>query len=96
MVSLNKSFWLICHKLACHTTEYILALDNPSVLGPGPVIRLYLDDVVGVNAPVTGYGNGGGLLPSSALSYCSSPDVVVSCLGSSGSESELSGAANLQ
>ena len=31
MVSLlNKSFWLICHKLACHTTEYILALDKCS------------------------------------------------------------------
>ena len=27
MVSLlNKSFWLTYHKLACHTTEYILAL----------------------------------------------------------------------
>ena len=49
-----------------------------------------------VDAPVTGYGNGGGLLPSSALSYCSSPDVVMSCLGSLGFESELSGAANLQ
>ena len=51
---------------------------------------------MGVDAPVTEYGNGGGLLPSSALSYCSSPDVAVSCLGCSGSESELSGAANLQ
>ena len=31
MVSLlNKSFWLTCHKPACHTTEYILALDRCS------------------------------------------------------------------
>ena len=29
MVSLlNKSFWSTCHKLTCHTTEYILALDR--------------------------------------------------------------------
>ena len=65
---------------------------DPNDLGPNPDIRWYL----GVNVPVTVYGNGGGLLPLSALSYCSSPDVAVSCLGSSGSESELSGAANLQ
>ena len=51
---------------------------------------------MGVNIPVTGYGNGGGLLLSPALFYCSSPDVTMPCLGCSGSESELSGAAILQ
>ena len=48
----------------------------------------------GVDVPVTGSDAGG--LPLSALSNCSSPDVVVSCLGCSGSESELSGMLILQ
>ncbi|EDR03005.1 uncharacterized protein LACBIDRAFT_331956 [Laccaria bicolor S238N-H82] len=62
--------------------------------GPNPVIRLYLSVVdTGVDVPVTGVCDAGGLLPSSALSYCSSPDVKVSVLGS-GSESELSAGAH--
>ena len=50
---------------------------------------------MGVDVPVAG-SNAGGLIPSSALLYCSSLDVAVSCLGCSGSESELSGALILQ
>ncbi|EDR03859.1 uncharacterized protein LACBIDRAFT_331084 [Laccaria bicolor S238N-H82] len=51
--------------------------------GPGPVIHLYLPVVdTGVDVSVTGICDAGGLLPSSALSYCSSPDVkVLSDLG---------------
>ena len=57
--------------------------------GEGPVIHQYLLVVdAGVDAPVTGNDAGG--LPLSALSNCSSLDVVVSCLSGSGSESELS------
>ncbi|EDR06994.1 uncharacterized protein LACBIDRAFT_328415 [Laccaria bicolor S238N-H82] len=57
------------------------------------VIRLYLSVVdTGVDVPVTGVCDAGGLLPLSVLSYCSSPDVKVSVLGS-GSESELSAGA---
>jgi hypothetical protein len=66
--------------------------------GLSPVIRCL--DVVGtgVDDPVTGVCDAGGLLPSSALSYCSSPDVKVSCLicSCSDSDSELSGALNVR
>ncbi|KIJ99694.1 hypothetical protein K443DRAFT_101767 [Laccaria amethystina LaAM-08-1] len=66
--------------------------------GLSPVI-LCLDVVgTGVDDPVTGVCDAGGLLPSSALSYCSSPDVKVSCLSCSclDSDSELSGALNVR
>jgi hypothetical protein len=65
--------------------------------GLSPVIRCLDVGGTGFNDPVTGVCDAGGLLPSSALSYCSSPDVKVSCLGSgSVSDSELSGALNVQ
>jgi hypothetical protein len=66
--------------------------------GLSPVI--WCLDVVGtgVDDPVTGVCDAGGLLPSSVLSYCSSPDVKVSCLSCScsDSDSELSGALNVR
>ena len=75
-------------------SELGLLKGDASDLGDGPVTHLYLDVVaVGVDAPVTGNDAGG--LPLSALSYCSSPDVVVSCLGCSGSDSELSSCAEI-
>jgi hypothetical protein len=60
-----------------------LSQDKSGFPDVSPVIRCL--DVVGtgVNDPVTGVCDAGGLLPSSALSYCSSPDVKVSCLGCS-------------
>ncbi|EDQ99052.1 uncharacterized protein LACBIDRAFT_335400 [Laccaria bicolor S238N-H82] len=71
----------------------VVCLLKGDINGPSPVIRLYLSVVdTGVDVPVTGVCDAGGLLPSSALSYCSSPDVKVSVLGS-GSESELSAGA---
>ncbi|EDR06906.1 uncharacterized protein LACBIDRAFT_328262 [Laccaria bicolor S238N-H82] len=75
----------------------VVRLLKGDINGPSPVIRLYLSVVdTGVNVPVTGVCDAGGLLPSSVLSYFSSPDVKVSVLGS-GSESELSaGARNVQ
>ena len=76
-------------------SELGLLKGDASDLRDGPVTRLYLDVVaVGVNVPSN---DGGGLLPLSMLSYCSSLDVVVSHLGCSGSDLELSsGDINLQ
>ncbi|KIJ98760.1 hypothetical protein K443DRAFT_8948 [Laccaria amethystina LaAM-08-1] len=70
---------------------WVLEIAGDPPLG---VVRL----LKGVDDPVTGVCDAGGLLPSSALSYCSSPDVKVSCLGCScsDSDSELSGALNVR
>jgi len=63
-------------------------------LGPVPDICGYAGVNTDVGLKVTGVGDAGGL-SSSALSKCSSPEVVYICLGL-GSESELSGGLKLQ
>ena len=77
-------------------SEVELLKGDVSGLKVDPVICLYLDVVdVGVDVPVTGVNAGRLFLPC-ALLYCSSLEVVVSCLSCFGSDSELSsGAVNL-
>ncbi|KIK05106.1 hypothetical protein K443DRAFT_91886 [Laccaria amethystina LaAM-08-1] len=91
----NCALWVL--EIAGDPPLGVVRLLKGECRGLSPVIQCL--DVVGtgVDDLVTGVCDAGGLLPLSALSYCSSPDVKVSCLSCScsDSDSELSGALNV-